>query len=253
VCREGAWTEQAARVTFVAGIQSRMSIYVMENITMIKAVIFDMDGLMIDTEKLLMRYWLEAAHQLGYDMRREHVLGIRSLAAKYAIPKLKAELGEDFDYQKVRSLRMSLMNEHIRKYGVQEKPGLGELLEYLRAHRYKTAVATATDLERTKWYLGSLDRLQYFDKIVCAAMVGNGKPAPDIYLKAADQLETEPCDCMALEDSPNGILSAYRAGMYPVMVPDLSQPDDDTRRLLYRCADNLAEVIDILECTDHPE
>lgn len=214
---------------------------------MIKAVIFDMDGLMIDTEKLLMRYWLEAAHQCGYAMQPEHVLGIRSLAAKYAIPKLQAELGKDFDYYKVRTLRLQLMNAHIDEYGLEEKPGLGVLLDHLKANGYRTAVATATDSERTKRYLTSLDRLQYFDKIVCASMVENGKPAPDIYLEAARQLETVPAECMALEDSPNGILSAYRAGMYPVMVPDLSQPDAETRKLLYRCVADLSEVVNILE------
>ena len=214
---------------------------------MIKAVIFDMDGLMIDTEKLLLRYWLEAAHHYGYAMRQEHALGIRSLAAKYAIPKLKSQLGEDFDYPKVRALRMKLMNEHIETYGLEEKPGLGLLLEYLKEHHYKTAVATATDLERTKRYLGSLDRLTYFDQIVCAPMVENGKPAPDIYLEAAARLETDPCQCMALEDSPNGIMAAYRAGMRAVMVPDLSGPDADTEKLLYRCVKDLSEVISVLE------
>ena len=131
---------------------------------MIKAVIFDMDGLMIDTEKLLVKYWLEAAHDYGYDLKREHILGIRSLAAKYAIPKLQAEIGKDFDYYKVRTLRIQLMNQHINTYGLDEKPGLGELLDYLKEHKYLTAVATATDPERTKQYLGSLDRLKYLGK-----------------------------------------------------------------------------------------
>lgn len=214
---------------------------------MIKAVIFDMDGLMIDTEKLLMKYWLEAAHRCGYEMRREHVLGIRSLAAKYAVPKLQKELGADFDYYKVRKLRMQLMNEHIDTYGIEEKPGLLELLCFLKNGHYRTAVATATDLERTRKYLGSLDRLKYFDEIVCAAMVENGKPAPDIYLEAARRLQVPAEECMALEDSPNGILSAYRAGMHPVMVPDLSQPDEETKKLLDGCVQDLAGVIPLLE------
>ena len=214
---------------------------------MIKAVIFDMDGLMIDTEKLLQKYWLVAAHTYGYAMEKQHVLGIRSLAAKYAAPKLQAELGADFDYDKVRSLRIKLMNEHIDTYGVEEKPGLGELLAYLKQNAYLTAVATATDWERTKRYLGSIGRLSYFDEIVCAPMVANGKPAPDIYLEAARRLNVEPSQCMALEDSPNGILAAYRAGMYPVMVPDLSEPDEDTKKLLYRCVSDLSQVIDLMK------
>lgn len=214
---------------------------------MIKAVIFDMDGLMIDTEKLLQKYWLVAAHTYGYAMEKQHVLGIRSLAAKYAAPKLQAELGADFDYDKVRSLRIKLMNEHIDTYGVEEKPGLGELLAYLKQNAYLTAVATATDWERTKRYLGSIGRLSYFDEIVCAPMVANGKPAPDIYLEAARRLNVEPSQCMALEDSPNGILAAYRAGMYPVMVPDLSEPDEDTKKLLYRCVGDLSQVIDLIK------
>ncbi len=214
---------------------------------MIKAVIFDMDGLMIDTEKLLLKYWLEAAHQCGYPMRKEHVLGIRSLAAKYAVPKLQAELGPDFDYDKVRKLRMELMQAHIEKYGIEEKSGLGELLDYLKKHRYPTAVATATDLERTTRYLTSLDRLRYFDQIVCVSMVENGKPAPDIYLEAAARLRVDPSVCLALEDSPNGILAACRAGMYPVMVPDLSQPDEETAKRLYRCVGSLSDVIPLLE------
>lgn len=214
---------------------------------MIKAVIFDMDGLMIDTERLLIKYWLEAAHYYGYPMKKEHILGIRSLAAKYAIPKLQAEIGDDFDYYKVRTLRLKLMNEHIEQYGVDEKPGLGELLDYLKEHQYLTAVATATDPERTQRYLGSLDRLRYFDQIVCASMVENGKPAPDIYIEAAARLQVPPAECMALEDSPNGILSAFRAGMKPVFVPDLTGPDEDTRKLLYGCVDHLSRVIELLE------
>ena len=213
----------------------------------IRAVIFDMDGLMLDTEKLLLQYWLEAAHELGYPMKKEHVLGIRSLAREFAIPKLKKEICEAFDYHAVRNLRMKLMNEHIEKHGVEEKPGLGELLNYLKNNDYKIAVATATDQERTKWYLNMVHKYEYFDKIVSAVNVAHGKPAPDIYLEAASQIAEHPENCMALEDSPNGIMSAYRAGMYPVMIPDLSQPDEETRKLLHACVPTLADVIGLLE------
>lgn len=213
----------------------------------IKGIIFDMDGLMIDTEKLLHKYWCEAANEYGYPMKIEHVLQIRSLAAKYAIPKLKEMLGEDFDYYKVRSRRMELMAEHIEKYGLEKKKGLDELLSYAKEKGYRMAVATATDYERTEKYLPSIDKFSYFDEIVCGPMVENGKPEPDIYLEAAKRLQLEPSQCFALEDSPNGILAAYRAGCNPIMVPDLDQPGGDTKKLLYGLATDLKEVISYLK------
>lgn len=213
----------------------------------IDAVIFDMDGLMIDTEKLLHRYWIQAANENGYPMTMEHVLQIRSLAAKFAIPKLKSMLGEDFDYPKVRKRRMELMADHVEKYGIEKKKGLDELLDYLKERKYHLAVATATDMERTRTYLTKIGKLDYFDKIVCGSMVENGKPQPDIYLAAAARLGIPPEKCMALEDSPNGILAAYRAGCIPVMVPDLDLPDEETRKLLFAQVTELSEVCNLLE------
>ena len=188
---------------------------------MLKGVIFDMDGLMIDTEKLLTRFWCEAANHYGYPMTKEHVLGIRSLAAKYAIPHLKGIFGEDFDYYKVRAKRIELMNEFIRQNGIEKKKGLDELLDYLDSTGLKKAVATATDLQRTTLYLSSINIIDRFDKLICGNMIENGKPAPDIYLAAAKELELNPGECIALEDSPNGIRSAHTAGCKPVMIPDL--------------------------------
>lgn len=213
----------------------------------IKGIIFDMDGLMIDTEKLLHQYWCQAANEYGYPMTKEHVLQIRSLAAKYAIPKLKSMLGEDFDYPKVRKRRMELMAEHVQQYGIEKKKGLDELLTYVKQKGYKLAVATATDLERTTTYLKSIEKYDYFHKIICGPMVENGKPAPDIYLKAAEELGLQTAECVALEDSPNGILSAYRAGCHPVMVPDLDEPSTETKNMLDGLARDLSQVISILE------
>lgn len=214
---------------------------------MLKGIIFDMDGLMIDTESLLQKFWVQAANELGFPMTKEQVLGIRSLSAKYAIPHLKSLLGDDFDYYAVRSRRIKLMNSYIKKNGITKKEGLDQLLEYLSKSDLKIAVATATDLERTTMYLKSINALHYFDKIICGDMIKNGKPEPDIYLKASEQLELNPSECIALEDSPNGILSAYKAGCMPIMIPDLSQPDDETSNLLYAKCDNLKDVIAIIE------
>ena len=213
----------------------------------IKGLIFDMDGLMIDTEKLLQKFWVQAARELGYPMELEHTLQIRSLSAEPASAKLKEIVDENFDYYAVRNRRRALMREHVEKNGLEEKPGLGELLEYARQKKYRLGVATATDAQRTEQYLKSIGKYSYFDAFVCGGMVKKGKPEPDIYLEAARQLGLHPEECMALEDSPNGILSAYRAGCVPVMVPDLDQPDEETWKLLYRKVDTLQDVIPLLE------
>lgn len=214
---------------------------------MIKGVIFDMDGLMLDTETLYQRFWCEAAQFYGYPMKPEHSVMIRSLAGPLAAVKLKEIVCEDFDYTKVRTKRIELMNDYIKKHGLEKKKGLDELLTYLQEHHYKCAVATATSYDRTEPYLTQLHLIQYFDAIVCPPMIQKGKPDPEIYLTAAQKLQLPPSDCMALEDSPNGITSAFHAGCKPVMVPDLAPPDEATKAMLYACVDNLAEVIPLLE------
>lgn len=207
----------------------------------IKGIIFDMDGLMLDTEKLLTRFWCEAAAFYGFEMTKQHVLGIRSLSAKHAIPHLQGIFGESFDYRAVRAKRIELMNAFIEQNGIEKKKGLDVLLESLSKRDIKLAVATATDIARTKMYLEKAGVLGYYDAVVTGDTVANGKPEPDIYITAAQRLGLGCCECIALEDSPNGILSAYRAGCKPVMIPDLSAPDTETRAMLYGCFDSLDE------------
>lgn len=216
---------------------------------MIKAVIFDMDGLILDTEKLLVKYWCQAANEAGFPMQREHALNIRSLARKYAIPYLQGLFGEGFDYVKIRSRRMELMAEHLAQHDLETKPGIGRLLDYLGEKKIPAAIATATDIERTESYLDRVGLLGRFSRIVCASMVENGKPKPDIYLYAAERLGLAPGECMALEDSPNGVRSASAAGCVTVMVPDLTQPDEELLGLIYAKADTLADVPGIIERT----
>lgn len=214
---------------------------------MINGLIFDMDGLMVDTEKLLTRFWREAAAFYGWEMTQEHVLGIRSLAGKYAEPKLKRLISEDFDYYKVRQKRIELMNEYIDKHGIEKKPGLDELIAYGRENGLRLAVATATDLERATKYLKSIDVFDKYDKVICGNMVKSSKPDPDIYITASAELGLPECECIALEDSPNGIASASAAGCVPIFVPDLSEPDGETARLMYARCDTLADVIPVVE------
>ena len=213
----------------------------------LRAVIFDMDGLLIDTEKHLVRYWCQAAQEMGFDMQRRHALHIRSLAGKYAAPYLKSELGEDFDYFRVRERRKELVAQALAEYGLERKKGALELLKWLKEKGIRTAVATATDEERATRYLSEIGVLSYLDRVVCATMVENGKPMPDVYLYACRQLGERPQDCLALEDSPNGVLSAWRAGCGVVMVPDLTQPDEEIRPILTGLAPDLSAVIPLIE------
>ncbi len=214
---------------------------------MIKAVIFDMDGVLIDTEKWLNRYWCQAALEVGFPMRPEHALQIRSLAGKFAGPYLQGIFGTEFDYETIRSRRKELMNAHIAEHGIDKKPGVDELLAYLKEKGFRIAVATATDEIRAKEYLTQIGIYEKFDRIICATMVENGKPKPDIYLYACEQLGEKPENCIAIEDSPNGIRSAHDAGLRVVMAPDLTEPDEEVSDLIVASVPVLSDLIELME------
>lgn len=210
----------------------------------IKGAVFDMDGLMLDTEKLLVRFWREAAAYYGYGMTDENVFEIRSLSRKYSVPLLKGIFGEDFPFDEVRSRRIALMNEYIDENGFDVKKGLFEMLDFLKENDYLVAVATATDRERAERYLKKIGAYEYFDAVICGDMVKNGKPEPDIYITAAAELGLSPEECAAFEDSPNGIKSAWSAGCKVIMIPDLTQPDDSVMPMLSGVYENLGVAVD---------
>lgn len=206
-----------------------------------------MDGLLLDTEKLLVRFWVQAANEAGFPMTRENALSIRSLHRSFAVPYLRGLFGENFDYVKIRSRRMELMNQYLSENPLELKDGARELLDHLKERGILAAVATATDLERTEEYLTRVGIFGRFDKIVCAAMVPRGKPEPDIYIYAARELGFEPGECAALEDSPNGVMSAARAGCKTIMIPDLTEPDRELSEMICARCDSLRNVINIID------
>ena len=213
----------------------------------IKGVISDMDGVMLDTEKLYVRFWCEAGRFYGFPMEKRHALGIRSMARPFAIEKLRGWFGEEFDYDKVRGKRIELMDKYLAENGVETKPGADVLLKWLRDNGYKVALATATPVERARLFLSQTGLLGYFDEICSARQVRNGKPAPDIYLYAAGRLGLQPCECLALEDSQNGVRSAFAAGCKTVLIPDLDDPSEELDGLLYAVAEDAEQVIELLQ------
>ena len=212
----------------------------------ITAVLFDMDGLVLDTEKLYTRFWQEAACACGYPMTKEQALGMRSLNRGAGLSKMQSYFGPDVDYDFIRQKRIELMDAFVEKEGVTLKPGIHELLAFLKERGIKTAIATSSPMERTVLYLTSVGLQNSFDELVSGYMVERGKPEPDIYLYAAEKLGVKPEECMVLEDSPAGILAAHRAGCMPVMIPDQDEPDEETGKLLYAKAESLATVISLL-------
>lgn len=209
---------------------------------MIDTVIFDMDGTLIDTEKYYRIFWPKALACFGYYMTDEQALSMRSLGRPFAVAHLKEMFGEELDYYAVRGKRTELMEACLDKEGIELKPGAVELLTWMKEHHIRAAIATATDLERTGKYLEKLGLRQYFDEIISATMVKEGKPSPDIYLYACEQLGRKPCECIAVEDSPNGVMSAYRAGCKVVMVPDQTRPDEELMGKLYACVETLTDI-----------
>jgi HAD hydrolase, family IA, variant 3 len=210
----------------------------------IKGAIFDMDGVILDTEKLYLRFWKQAAADFGYKMTDGDVFGIRSLARKFAVEKLKGIFGRDFPYYDIHARRVELMDAFIKENGFEMKRGVFELLDFLRENGIKTAVATATARQKTMDYLESIGAAKYFDAVICGDMVENGKPAPDIYIKAASELQLPPEQCAAFEDSPNGIKSAYSAGCKTIMIPDLTQPDGEVAPLLSGVYESLDKAVE---------
>ncbi|MBQ6999908.1 MAG: HAD family phosphatase [Oscillospiraceae bacterium] len=212
----------------------------------IRGVLFDMDGLVLDTEKLFSRFWMAACQFYGYPMTVEQSLKMRSLSKTAGQEMLCSFFGPGISYPQVRAKRIELMDAFIKEHGVEPKPGIFQLMDALEERGIPAAITSSSPVSRIEEYLKPLGLYHRFAKICSGHEVPNGKPAPDIYLHGAAQLGLKPEECLALEDSPAGILSAYRAGCLPVMIPDLDTPDAETLPRLFAQADSLAEIIDLL-------
>jgi len=211
-----------------------------------KAFIFDMDGLMFDTERVFIGAWDYAGEKMGlgkagYMLMR--TLGVNTAACEQA---WRDEFGAEVDVRAMWAYTREYMEDYYSKNAVSVKPGLRELLAYLRGEGYRLAVASSTKREKVEKNLRDTGVRHYFDAVIAGDMVERSKPEPDIYLKAAAALGVRSEDCCALEDSRNGLLSAHAAGMQAIMVPDLWQPDDTVKEFIVGPFESLLAVRDWL-------
>ena len=209
---------------------------------MIQGILFDMDGILFDTECLCMRVSQQLFTDMGRCMTDEMYRQLIGRTIRFADRRIKEFFGEDFDLDYYNSQLFARLNHHFEQHGIPEKDGVGPLLQYLSAQGLKTAVASSNSIDIVRQYLDTSGLAPYFDAVIGGDMVKEGKPAPDVYLAAAQALGLPPNCCLAVEDSHNGILSASAAGCITVMIPDLLPPTEELRPL---CAAVLEQLSDI--------
>lgn len=207
----------------------------------IKAVLFDLDGTLIDTEKYYKICWPLAFKHFGYDIREEQFLSLRSLGRPFILKRMQDWFGENIECEDIRKYARKLVDEHIEEEGLQLKKGAIECLKFLKSKDVITSIVTATAIERTEMCINKVDIKKYFDYVISATQVEKGKPAPDVYLYACEKIGIDANETLAVEDSPNGATSAIRAGCNVIMVPDLTEPDEELCKDLYGKLKSLSE------------
>ena len=216
---------------------------------MIKAVIFDMDGTLFDTERVYEVAWYATGEALGIGRDRitralDHCRGVN---AKTTRAYFEANLADVVTYDDFIEARRPYFDAELDRQGcVPKKEGLAELFAFLREQGYLIGLATSTRHARTLEMLGRAGLSDAFDTIMAGDMVENGKPHPEIYLRAAKALGVEPSECMGVEDSLAGVRAVHAAGMFTVMIPDLVEPTPEVQGLLHAKCKTLHDVIGLL-------
>lgn len=211
-----------------------------------EAVVFDMDGVIFDSERAVMNCWLELAQKYDIkDIEKPYFACVGTTMTRTREIMLET-YGEDFPYDEYARESSLMYHEKYDGGKLPMKPGVMELLSYLKGKGKKIALASSTRRETVTNQLRWTGIIDYFDVIICGDMVARSKPAPDIFLKACQELGVSPENTYAIEDSYNGIRAAHAGQLRPIMVPDLLEANDEMRGMVECVCGNLNEVIDYL-------
>jgi HAD superfamily hydrolase (TIGR01509 family) len=207
-----------------------------------KAVIFDMDGLLLETEKIALNAFQESAAEVG--LKLDLATYYRCIGTTHARTKeiLLEGYGQDFPYEKIAVIWNQKFTYQVENFPIPLKEGVLELLQYLVQSSIPRAVVTSTRSSTALKMLTNARILDYFAFVIGGDQIVLGKPHPDIYLKACERLKVEPGKCLALEDSENGVRSALAAGLTVIQIPDLIQPSAEVRAFGHQIMKSLSEV-----------
>ncbi|MBO7632138.1 MAG: HAD family phosphatase [Lachnospiraceae bacterium] len=212
-----------------------------------KAVIFDMDGVIFDSERATYLCWKKVAEDHGLERMDEVYRRCIGVTLEVTRQICLDAYGEDFPYEQFAKEASELYHERYDGGRLPIKEGVREILSYLKGNGIPIAIASSTRQKRVTTQLDEAGLLSYFDAVVGGESVSRSKPAPDIFLYAAERLGIAPEDFGVIEDSFNGIRAAHAAGMQPVMVPDMLQPDEEITGMCVAVRKTLTEVISFFE------